>query len=189
MAESAISNSRYTYLHDGKWPSQAVDVHHVVVRKSGARGVLIYVSVLLLVANVSYLFLVKDKSAHGCLGSFLLSAFFLKLLLWKPVKKESVVVFPAFGVQLETHYGSGRVNRRFVPISKILKPVLIECVTPVNCYWSLSLILRGEEELMLVFEELRPPVKMLAPIWKGLCAAIIVSESPNMFSKDVDSFE
>lgn len=32
-----------------------------------------------------------------------------------------------------------------------MRPVLNECVTPVTCYWSLSLILRGEAELMLVF--------------------------------------
>lgn len=58
---------------------------------------------------------------------------------------------PAFGVQLETHFWSGKVNRRFIPIGKILKPVLNECVTPVTCYWSLALILRDEDELMLVF--------------------------------------
>lgn len=49
---------------------------------------------------------------------------------------------------------SGRVIRHFVPISKILKPVLNECVTPVTCYWSLALIIRGEEQLMLVFKVL-----------------------------------
>jgi hypothetical protein len=39
-----------------------------------------------------------------------------------------------------------------VPISKILKPVLNEHVTPVACYWSLALLLREEYELMLVFK-------------------------------------
>ncbi|CAN4120428.1 unnamed protein product [Withania somnifera] len=91
---------------------------------------------------------------------------------------ESVLILPAFGVQLETLYGSGKRVRQFIPISRILKPVLTECVTPVTCYWSLSLIIRGEEELMLVFKELRPPVKMLVPIWKALCAAIECGESP-----------
>ncbi|KAH8504188.1 hypothetical protein H0E87_011735 [Populus deltoides] len=47
---------------------------------------------------------------------------------------------------------SGRIVHRFIPIGKILKPVLLECVSPVTCYWSLSLLLRGEAELMLVFE-------------------------------------
>lgn len=47
---------------------------------------------------------------------------------------------------------SGRKIRQFIPMSKILKPVLNECVTPVTCYWSLSLIVRGEKELALVFK-------------------------------------
>jgi phosphatidylinositol N-acetylglucosaminyltransferase subunit H len=47
---------------------------------------------------------------------------------------------------------SGRVDRHFVPIGKILKPLLNECVTPVTCYWSLALLLRDEEELKLVFQ-------------------------------------
>lgn len=50
---------------------------------------------------------------------------------------------------------SGRTIRHFVPISKILKPVINECVTPVTCYWSLSLMIRGEEELMLVFKVIK----------------------------------
>lgn len=47
---------------------------------------------------------------------------------------------------------SGQVTRRFVPIDKILKPVLLECVTPVTCYWSLSFIVHGEADLVLVFK-------------------------------------
>ena len=47
---------------------------------------------------------------------------------------------------------SGRVDRRFVPIGKIMKPLINECVTPVTCYWSLALLLRDEEELLLVFQ-------------------------------------
>ncbi|EEF52491.1 conserved hypothetical protein [Ricinus communis] len=122
-------------------------------------------------AYASFLFLLKDISITILLWSFLLVAILVKFLFLMPVAKESVIVMPAFGVQLETHYMSGRIDRRFIPIGKILKPVLLECVTPVTCYWSLSLILHGETELTLVFKELRPPVKMLVPIWKALCSA------------------
>jgi phosphatidylinositol glycan class H protein len=92
-------------------------------------------------------------------------------------------------------FHSGRLHRQFVPISKILKPVLNECVTPVTCYWSLALLLRDGDELMLVFkvnfawfqlilkcthrklwserdqylQKFHPPLKMLVPIWKALC--------------------
>jgi len=47
---------------------------------------------------------------------------------------------------------SGEVIRSFVPIDKILKPVLLECVTPVTCYWTLSLIVHDESEMVLVFK-------------------------------------
>ncbi|XP_059438597.1 uncharacterized protein LOC132171325 [Corylus avellana] len=170
MVGSSISDERYTYIHDSKWPSEAADVHHIVVRKSSAKGFLVYLSALLILANGFHLFLVKDKSIIIVFWSFLLDVFLVKLMLQKPVKKESVIVMPAFGIQLETHYVSGKTIRRFVPIDKILKPTLSECVTPVTCYWSLSFIVRGEAELMLAFKELRPPVKMLVPIWKALCA-------------------
>ncbi|XP_059645658.1 uncharacterized protein LOC132287155 [Cornus florida] len=172
MAESSIANARYIYIHDvKKRPLEAIDTYHIVVRKSFAKGFLVYLSAVFLIANAFFLFLLKDKSITFLLWSILFSGFIVKQFLRKPIEKESVIIFPAFGVQLETQYGSGRTIRRFVPIGKILKPVLNECVTPVTCYWCLSLIVRGEEELMLVFKGLRPPVKMLVPIWKALCAA------------------
>ncbi|MBA0706928.1 hypothetical protein Golax_019011 [Gossypium laxum] len=99
---------------------------------------------------------------------------------------ESVIIMPAFGVQLETHYTSGRIIRRFIPAGEILKPVLLECVTPVTCYWSLSLLVRGKEELVLVFKELHPPMKMLLPVWKALCASIDSNEGPNTCGEGED---
>ncbi|KAF7829058.1 uncharacterized protein G2W53_020222 [Senna tora] len=127
MVNFSISNAKYTYVHDQKYPLEAVDIHHIVV---------------------------------FCFKCLLLDIVLVKLLLWKPIAKgrtygalkESVVIMPAFGVQLETHYRSGKVIRCFVPIDKILKPVLLECVTPVTCYWTLSLIVRGESELVLIFK-------------------------------------
>ncbi|XP_050379701.1 uncharacterized protein LOC126797054 [Argentina anserina] len=183
MVGSCISNSRYTYIHGSKWPNEAVDVHQFIVKKSGAKGFFVYFFALVILANAFHLFLVKGGSVIFVLWSFLLDAFLVKLL-WKSVTKESVVIMPAFGVQLETHYKSGKVTRRFVPIDKILKPVLLECVTPVTCYWSLSFIVNGEVDLVLVFKELRPPMKMLVPIWKALCSATGSKESRDTCRED-----
>ncbi|MBA0643202.1 hypothetical protein Goklo_027513 [Gossypium klotzschianum] len=99
---------------------------------------------------------------------------------------ESVIIMPVFGVQLETHYTSGRIIRRFIPAGEILKPVLLECVTPVTCYWSLSLLVRGKEELVLVFKELHPPMKMLLPVWKALCDSIDNKEGPDTCGEGED---
>nr|XP_051223031.1 uncharacterized protein LOC127341268 [Lolium perenne] len=121
-----------------------------------------------------------------CLGSFWIASFsaiIAKWLQYKPVKKESLMIMPAFGIQLEQHFWSGRVHRQFVPVSKLLKSLLNECVTPVTCYWSLAVLLCDEDELMLVFKKLHPPVKILVPIWKALCTftnsdSISLSEVP-----------
>ncbi|XP_052175737.1 uncharacterized protein LOC127790327 isoform X2 [Diospyros lotus] len=171
-ADSCISSSRYTYTHDDhKGPIEAINVHHVFVRKTKGNTFLVYFSSLLLITTGVSLFLLKDESASVLLWTLFLSAALVKLFLWKSVEKESIIIMPAFGIQLETHYTSGKIIHHFIPIDKILKPVLTECVTPVTCYWSLSLIVREKEELVLVFKELRPPVKMLIPIWKALCDA------------------
>ncbi|KAH1113264.1 hypothetical protein J1N35_006642 [Gossypium stocksii] len=164
------------YIHEGKWPPGSVDIH--IIQKSLRKAV--FVAILLIPFACIFLSL-KEISATLILWRFQLSGLLviLLLLLWNPVHKESVIIMPAFGVQLETHYTSGRIIRRFIPAGEILKPVLLECVTPVTCYWSLSLLVRGKEELVLVFKELHPPMKMLLPVWKALCASIDNKEGPD----------
>lgn len=61
MTEFSIANQRYGYLHERKWPSEAIDMHHVVVRKSNGKGFFVFFSALIALANASYLFLVKVK--------------------------------------------------------------------------------------------------------------------------------
>ncbi|KAH7849606.1 hypothetical protein Vadar_020314 [Vaccinium darrowii] len=172
-AEYCSTNSRYTYVHeDQKGNLEAIDAHHILLRKGNSKFVLLFLSAILLTTTAFSLSTLKHgESSNILLWSLLLSTTLVIVFLRKPVEKESVIIMPAFGVQLETHYRSGGTIHRFIPIDKILKPVLNECVTPVTCYWSLSLILREEEELLLVFKELRPPVKMLIPVWKALCVA------------------
>ncbi|KAL3624473.1 hypothetical protein CASFOL_031141 [Castilleja foliolosa] len=168
MDPSVITKGRYTYVHDSK----AIDVHHIMV-SSTTKGGFIFCKYALVLAIIVFLtLLMSNKPVASFLGIITLSGLCLRQLLRKQVEKESIVIFPRFGVQLETTYRSGKTIRHFVPIGKILKPVLNECVTPVSCYWSLSLILRGEDELLLVVKELYPPVALLVPIWKNLCVAI-----------------
>lgn len=186
-----ISSGVYTYRHRCEG---GVDIHDVFVKKSTFRVLLLCVGAIFILANVFHALLSKESLCLGSFWSISFAVIFVKCLRYKPVKKESLVIMPAFGVQLEEHFwrvrrhrrpprwsrtrllgpsslhSSGRVHRQFVPIGKILKPVLNECVTPVTCYWSLALLLRDEDELMLVFKKLHPPVKMLVPIWKALCA-------------------
>ncbi|XP_027360956.1 uncharacterized protein LOC113869043 isoform X4 [Abrus precatorius] len=152
MVKFSISNARYTYIHDEKYPSKDVDIHHIVLKRSSAKYLFVYATTLLVLVCALYLYVLKEKSVSIVYYSLLFDMFLVKLFLLKPIKKESVVIMPAFGVQLETHYVSGKITRCFVPIDKILKPILLECVTPMTCYWTLSLIVREKSEMVLVFK-------------------------------------
>ncbi|XP_015692837.1 LOW QUALITY PROTEIN: uncharacterized protein LOC102704801 [Oryza brachyantha] len=161
-----ICSGKYTYNHHC---DNGFDIHEIFVKRSRFRVLLSYIGKVFLLATVCQPFLSKEGLSSGSVWSIIFGILIAKCLQYKPVKKESVVIMPTFGVQLEIHFWSGRAHRHFVPIGKILKPLLNECVTPVTCYWSLALLVRDKEELMLVFQKSHPPVKMLVPVWKALC--------------------
>ncbi|KAL1215631.1 hypothetical protein V5N11_024180 [Cardamine amara subsp. amara] len=183
MVTLSLSNKRYTYVQKSASEQslrEAIDIHHVNINGSRVTGFARrrgFAFFLVLLASCMYFFLGKDNPVRLLSWICILSGFLVMLQSRKTVKKESVIIMPTFGIQLETQYLSGKIVSRFIPIGKILKPVLVECVTPVTCYWSLSLFLRGEDQLTLVFKELRPPLKMLVPIWKALCAVIGTDQS------------
>ncbi|KAI3949712.1 hypothetical protein MKX01_040929 [Papaver californicum] len=182
MAVATISNKRHSYYHDDQTGScNAVDSHHIVVKQSTMKGFLLYLTILLLLANTVPLILLQETPGVLFYWINLLGIVVVKSLHWNPIKKESVLIMPGLGVQLATHFGSGRVVHRFVPSGGVLKPVLSECVTPVTCYWSLGLIVRGEAELLL---KLRPPVKMLVCVQKALCSASDSKERVGAVAKD-----
>ncbi|XP_042429308.1 uncharacterized protein LOC122016129 isoform X2 [Zingiber officinale] len=174
MSEAPIFHSKYSYHHDGK--AQQLDIHEILVKRSRLGIFLSYSMVVVFLGTNVYFVTTKEVNIRS-IWSILVCFLLAKFLHYNPVKKERVVIMPAFGVQLETHYWSGRIVRLFVPISKILSSMLNECVTPVTCYWSLALLLRDEGELMLVFQKLQPPLKMLVPVWKALRAAINCEET------------
>ncbi|CAO2830707.1 unnamed protein product [Amaranthus hypochondriacus] len=189
MAEKSIANSRCIYIHEiGKWPSHTVDIHHIVCRKKRRWHILACFSALVLLLNTFYLLLGQDIQVSILLLYLIIGVVLVRLLRRRVVEKESVVIIPGFGVQIETLYKSGTAIRHFVPIDKILKPILNECVTPVTCYWSLALLLREEGELKLIFKELQPPLKMLLPVWKALCAATDSSGDLAVSSNSLPNF-
>ncbi|KAL0833427.1 hypothetical protein Bca101_085316 [Brassica carinata] len=137
MVSSSLSNKRYTYIHESESVLRrgAIDIHHVIINRSRSTGY---------------------ARRMGL-------AFFLVILgVDNPVVLElSVKWFLCYDTKSEASKESGKTVSRFIPIGKILKPVLVECVTPVTCY----------------IRELRPSLKMLVPIWKALCAVIGTDQS------------
>nr|XP_009778489.1 PREDICTED: uncharacterized protein LOC104227835 isoform X2 [Nicotiana sylvestris] len=109
MAEEAlaIAEGKYTYVHEvGKGPPEAIDAHHIVVRRSREKGSNLCLFTLLLFAYPSFLLFRQGKLDTLHIWSLVIMALLIRLFLKKPVKKESVLILPAFGVQLETQYGS-----------------------------------------------------------------------------------
>jgi phosphatidylinositol glycan class H protein len=156
-------------------PRKIVDGHHIIVKGSNALVLFVCITILTLLTLALHHYSGIVRTSF--FWRILVGARFVYSVYQKQVVKESVVIIPAFGIQLETRYRGGRVVHNFVPVDEILKPVLNEHVTPFTCYWSLGLVVRGKEELVLAFKQVRPPVKMLAPIWKALCAATTTEET------------
>nr|POF10871.1 phosphatidylinositol n-acetylglucosaminyltransferase subunit h [Quercus suber] len=197
MTKIQLANSQYLYKHDDCEGPHPLDTHHIVIQQNSARVFLVFLFALLLFINAIYLCLLnvtansssRSSKWLGTLGtifflSMLSSACLVKSYYGTLIEKESVVIISSLGVQLEAHYWSGRVVRSFIPIDKILKPVLNENVTPFTCYWSLVLLVRGKKELNLAFEVVKPPVKLLVPIWKALCAATYCGETTDSPAED-----
>ncbi|CAO2830708.1 unnamed protein product [Amaranthus hypochondriacus] len=107
MAEKSIANSRCIYIHEiGKWPSHTVDIHHIVCRKKRRWHILACFSALVLLLNTFYLLLGQDIQVSILLLYLIIGVVLVRLLRRRVVEKESVVIIPGFGVQIETLYKS-----------------------------------------------------------------------------------
>ncbi|KAL3376130.1 hypothetical protein AABB24_002861 [Solanum stoloniferum] len=126
MAEAlAIAVGKYTYVHEvGKGPPEAIDAHHIVVRRSREKGFNLCLFTLILFAYPTFLLFRQGKLDTLHIWSLVIMALLMRLFLKKPVKKESVLILPAFGVQLETQYGRYllllyRVGKQFASLSPL----------------------------------------------------------------------
>lgn len=169
------TNSRYSYACEHALESgfPLINTHRIIVKRRKLRARLSYLFALMLVLAFSYSVLFSVVTvAVGLQWVILLYGVVSIILQQNSVEEEAVVVMPTFGVQLETFYYSGKVHRRFVPLKRILAAVINEAVTPTSCYYYLALLLQDDTKLVLAFQEVRPPLSMLVPIWKVLCEAV-----------------
>lgn len=72
VGENCIENRTYTYIHELKWPVEAIDIHHVVVRRSRANRFFIYLCLVIGLSNPVFLVLSKVPN----LQFFLIPIFF-----------------------------------------------------------------------------------------------------------------
>lgn len=103
-------NGRLRYVHEkDKSPPEAIDIHRIIVQRNRIESFLLRFSAPVLLAIPSFSFFLQGISISLLLWGLLLVAVVV-LLLQALVEKESVIILPAFGVQLETHYARYLVN-------------------------------------------------------------------------------
>lgn len=147
--------------------------HRILVRPRGL-GLLKKCCLILLIWLIGSALLLTTVRWRGDGLHWIVVVAAVAYLVWRRnrVEQEAVVVMPTLGIQLETVYRSKNVKRRFVPLHRILWPVINEAVTPTTCFTYLALLLRDDSRLTLTFLHVRPPLSMLVPIWTALCAAV-----------------
>jgi len=52
-------DTRYNYVHDQKYSSEDVDIHHIVLKNNGGKYFFVYASALLVLACGIYLYLLE----------------------------------------------------------------------------------------------------------------------------------
>ncbi|VFQ70131.1 unnamed protein product [Cuscuta campestris] len=109
----SITIGRYEYVHDvGKWPIEAIDAYHVMLSGSTLlKASILFSFLIFLLPSAVYIcsILVHVRSISALFYSLLIGAFLIGMYL-KLVVRESVIILPAFGVQIETRYRSWSGN-------------------------------------------------------------------------------
>lgn len=98
---------------------------------------------------------------------------FVMVLLSCAVSKERILVLRSVGVQIETASVLGRTKTNFIPQQRIVDVIINEAISMHKVSYYLALLLKAEEEsnddleLMPLFTNTLPPIKVLKEIKKG----------------------
>lgn len=84
------------------------------------------------------------------------------------VRSESLIAIEEVGVQLNTTYFNGRVDSKFVDKSKIEQIVMNEGITLCRVVFYVAFIMKNEDKMTLAFENLRPSLRTLMKVFRGI---------------------
>ncbi|KAI9145596.1 GPI-GlcNAc transferase complex, PIG-H component-domain-containing protein [Paraphysoderma sedebokerense] len=97
---------------------------------------------------------------------------FAILLLWYLIKtstvtQESLLLLPPLGLQITTHYHFNRTKSKFITTDRIMEIIINEGIKLWEIRFYLAVIVEGEDKLIVLFENLLPPLDTLETIYRG----------------------
>lgn len=81
------------------------------------------------------------------------------------IVEESMLVMPSLGVKLSRRRRNGKVTSRFVDQDQICGVAVNEAITFSNVVYSLVLMVKGEDKMVLPYQTFRPRVAVLQEIY------------------------
>ncbi|GMH45052.1 hypothetical protein BSKO_13009 [Bryopsis sp. KO-2023] len=90
-------------------------------------------------------------------------------------QSEKLIVWEGLGITLESRSRLGCIDSKFIEIEKIKDVVLSEVMTSVSVDFYLVFVVRGQDELAVAFEHLKPRLSITRQVYRDLCAMGVVS--------------
>jgi len=84
------------------------------------------------------------------------------------IRSESLIAIEEVGVQLKTTYFNGRVDSKFLEKAKIRSVVMNEGITLCRVVFYVAFLMRNESKMTLAFENLRPSLRILTKVFRGI---------------------
>lgn len=82
---------------------------------------------------------------------------------------EIILLSKGLGIQLTKIYFSGRKTHMFIELSKIKSVIINEAISCCDIVTYLAIILKNKNDMILVFNSLRPKTDILIEIYNDCC--------------------
>ncbi|EMR10668.1 hypothetical protein PNEG_01368 [Pneumocystis murina B123] len=127
--------------------------------------------IIYILQNIGLVQSIQELYIHKPYVFFCIVAIFLyfacRLMHPKPTS-ESLLILHNLGLQITLHYFFLPSRTRFIPLSEILDVVIHEGFIGLEVRYYLALIIRNEDTLQIIFENLLPRRKFLEVVYKEI---------------------
>ncbi|KAH8596900.1 putative GPI-15 component of glycosylphosphatidylinositol-N-acetylglucosaminyl (GPI-GlcNAc) transferase complex [Bisporella sp. PMI_857] len=112
----------------------------------------------------------------------------LYLALLRPSTTESLLVLRGLGIQTSSSAPTylSTATKRFIPTSKIQDIFINEAFKGFEVRYYLTIVVDGEEDVVVVFERLLPRLKILERVWRGARACLYDGEKEKIKGHEIN---